>query len=935
MAVERRPKSRKFLALPSANSVNYRRRLREFFGLVILLLALGLIAIAFMFNATSPSLFYAGPEKASWLSLTAATIAVGGQKLLGLSYFFTAGVMLFWGYRRIFNRNLSHLMLRLPALLVMIMLASMVLEWVTSGLGGWFGTSLAVNLVTTVSAGHYLVPIWLKLVVLCLWLIFLCLSLGFTRQEIRGQAARLGAAAKGFFFESQPKRPVKRKANIKPHQRPRSPVIGKTSAPIIASVPIDMTAAAIELPAEPVVTAEPPESFSDALAVAILSEPSDSFAPTTTAEAPPISVPVTKMAEPAVTDGKPNWWQKAGQTVLGKEQNRPWWRGDGSQLQPLQAQTGAVVTMAAPRVEGSEYTPSPSLLADPFTAPLPPEPVAVAATPPPTPVVDNSYGFEGQLPPLSPLVQQPFDPDAPLGEDDDMDDGAYRLPPTTLLNPPPPNARIEFDPVVFKARERQLEAVLGDFGVRGEIVKTRPGPIVTLYELDPAPGTKSSRVIGLADDIARSMSAHAVRIAVVPGRSVIGIELPNTNRELVVFREIAESDTYRNLDARLPLILGKDIGGSPIIVDLAKMPHLLIAGTTGSGKSVGINAMILSLLFRLTPEECRIIMIDPKMLELSVYDGIPHLLTPVVTEPKKAIVALKWVVREMENRYRLITRLGVRNIEAYNARIGELQGGGVSGKTTRRVQIGFDPRTGIPITEDQEIELQKLPKIVVIVDEMADLMLVAGKDIEASIQRLAQMARAAGIHLIMATQRPSVDVITGTIKANFPTRISFMVTSKIDSRTILGESGAEQLLGQGDMLYMAGGGRLTRVHGPFVSDLEVERVVEFLKGQAEPVYVEAVTDDEPDSPGLFGSGDDYGDKDELYDQALAIITRERRASTSYIQRHLQIGFNRAARIIDRMEAEGIVGPANHVGKREVLIGGKGESGMGDDFDSYS
>jgi S-DNA-T family DNA segregation ATPase FtsK/SpoIIIE len=439
--------------------------------------------------------------------------------------------------------------------------------------------------------------------------------------------------------------------------------------------------------------------------------------------------------------------------------------------------------------------------------------------------------------------------------------------------------------------------------------------VVTLYELEPAPGIKSSRVIGLADDIARSMSAVSVRIAVVPGRNVIGIELPNVRRETVYLRELLSSEGYERTASKLTLVLGKDIGGAPVMADLARMPHLLIAGTTGSGKSVAINTMILSLLYRLTPDECRFIMIDPKMLELSVYDDIPHLLAPVVTEPGKAVVALRWTVKEMENRYRMMSELGVRNIAGHNQRLGEARRKGEH--LTRKVQTGFDPDTGKPMIEEQELDLKPLPLIVVVVDEMADLMLVAGKEIEGAVQRLSQMARAAGIHIIMATQRPSVDVITGTIKANFPTRISFQVTSKIDSRTILGEGGAEQLLGQGDMLYMAGGGRVTRVHGPFVSDLEVEQVVGALRAQADPDYDEAVTEDE--TAGFEAVGQDSGDV--LYDQAVSLVLRERRASTSFIQRHLQIGYNRAARIMDQMEAKGVVSSANHAGKREVLPGG--------------
>jgi len=500
----------------------------------------------------------------------------------------------------------------------------------------------------------------------------------------------------------------------------------------------------------------------------------------------------------------------------------------------------------------------------------------------------------------------------------DLIGGEYRLPPLDILAlPSRVTTETKIDEGALEQNARLLETVLDDFGVKGQIVKVRPGPVVTLYELEPAPGTKSSRVIGLADDIARSMSAVSARVATVPGRNVIGIELPNARRETVFLRELLSTRHYEDSRLGLPLALGKDIGGDPVIADLTRMPHLLIGGTTGSGKSVAVNTMILSLLYRLPPDRCRFIMIDPKMLELSVYQDIPHLLTPVVTEPRKAIVALKWVVREMEDRYRAMSALGVRNIAGYNERLVEAARKGQG--LTRKVQTGIDPETRRPTFEDEEIDLTPLPFIVVIIDEMADLMLVAGKEIEAAVQRLAQMARAAGIHVIMATQRPSVDVITGTIKANFPTRISFQVTSKIDSRTILGEQGGEQLLGQGDMLYMAGGGKIARVHGPFVSDGEVEEVVRHLRAQGAPDYIESVTDD-PDAEeggGAPGEGEEP-ESDQLYDQAIALVARERKCSTSFIQRYLQIGYNRAARIVERMEREGVVSPANHVGKREVL-----------------
>ncbi len=505
--------------------------------------------------------------------------------------------------------------------------------------------------------------------------------------------------------------------------------------------------------------------------------------------------------------------------------------------------------------------------------------------------------------------------------------GEYALPALAMLaEPKKATSKISDD--ALEQNARLLEGVFDDFGVKGEIINVRPGPVVTLYELEPAPGVKSSRVIGLADDIARSMSAISARVAVVQGRNAIGVELPNQRRETVFLREMLASQDFETSKHKLAIALGKTIGGEPVIVDLAKMPHLLVAGTTGSGKSVAINTFILSLLYRLEPSQCRLIMVDPKMLELSVYDGIPHLLTPVVTDPKKAVVALKWAVREMEDRYRKMSKVGVRNIDGFNARVVEAAAKGEA--ITRQVQSGFDPETGELLYKQEEMDLSELPYIVVVVDEMADLMMVAGKDIEGAIQRLAQMARAAGIHLIMATQRPSVDVITGTIKANFPTRISFQVTSKIDSRTILGEQGAEQLLGQGDMLYMAGGGRISRVHGPFVSDAEVEKIVAYLKTQGHPEYLAAITEEDAaasedeeapaaaaGAPALTMDQEEAGD---YYDRAVAIVTREKKVSVSYIQRRLSVGYNKAASLVERMEKEGVVSPPNHQGKREVLAG---------------
>ncbi len=502
--------------------------------------------------------------------------------------------------------------------------------------------------------------------------------------------------------------------------------------------------------------------------------------------------------------------------------------------------------------------------------------------------------------------------------------GEYALPALGMLAEPK-KATNKISEDALEQNARMLEGVLDDFGVKGEIINVRPGPVVTLYELEPAPGVKSSRVIGLADDIARSMSAISARVAVVQGRNAIGVELPNQKRETVYLRELLATEGFESSKHKLAIALGKTIGGEPVVVDLAKMPHLLVAGTTGSGKSVAINTMVLSLLYRLQPKQCRLIMVDPKMLELSVYDGIPHLLTPVVTDPKKAVVALKWAVREMEDRYRKMSKLGVRNIDGFNQRVAEAAAKGEA--ITRQVQTGFDPETGELLYEQELMSLEELPYIVVVVDEMADLMMVAGKDIEGAIQRLAQMARAAGIHLIMATQRPSVDVITGTIKANFPTRISFQVTSKIDSRTILGEQGAEQLLGQGDMLYMAGGGRISRVHGPFVADEEVEKIVAYLKTQGQPEYLSAITEEsdgeeeaEAPAPVAGQATMDQEEGGDYYDRAVAIVTREKKVSVSYIQRRLSVGYNKAASLVERMEKEGVVSPPNHQGKREVLAG---------------
>jgi len=583
----------------------------------------------------------------------------------------------------------------------------------------------------------------------------------------------------------------------------------------------------------------------------------------------------------------------------------------GRRAAGLLARTGRALGRVASMLPGMGHIPQRPEIS-PVRAPARHEP---HITPPPqwqapreSPAAENLASAVAHERPLLTRRAAPHQEVLPLG--------GWRFPPLSLLRPAPARGASGPSREMLDHNSRLLETVLADYGVDGKIVDQKPGPVVTLYELEPAPGIRSSRVIGLADDIARSLSVASVRIATVPGRNVIGIEVPNPKREIVFLSELLASEAMQKHQGRLTLALGKDIEGTPVVVDLAAMPHLMIAGTTGSGKSVGVNAMILSLLYRLSPDQCRLILIDPKMLELSVYEGIPHLMAPVVTEPKKAVIALKWTVREMERRYRAMTHLSVRNLAGYNTRVAEARAKGEV--ISRRVQTGFDPDTGKPVFEDQPLALESLPLLVVVVDEMADLMMVAGKEIEAAVQRLAQMARAAGIHVIMATQRPSVDVITGVIKANFPTRISFQVISKFDSRTILGEQGAEQLLGQGDMLHMAGGSRIRRIHGPYVSDQEVEEVVAFLRAQGEPSYVDEVTeledDDDTPLPGLSADGEKN-----LFDQAVDIVAREGKASTSFLQRHLNIGYNRAAKLIEQMEKEGIVSPANHVGRREILV----------------
>ena len=617
-------------------------------------------------------------------------------------------------------------------------------------------------------------------------------------------------------------------------------------------------------------------------------------------------------------------WRKAGRgarTAAGVSLvgGRAAFRGSSRVAATLVARGQRIGRRAEPELDWFKPQAAPEMEAETPARPIP------AAAPALKPAPPLAYAEDvPSIPTLSKPKVNLRKPEPPVQASLPLIESGWQFPPMSLLRAAPAKHATGPSEDALQANARLLESVLSDYGVQGTIREIRPGPVVTLYELEPAPGIRSARVIGLADDVARSLSVTAVRIATVSGRNVIGIEVPNEKRETVYLSELLGSADWTGNTAKLPLALGKDISGAPIIADLARMPHLLIAGTTGSGKSVGINAMILSILYRMSPDQCRLIMIDPKMLELSVYEGIPHLLAPVVTEPAKAVAALKWTTREMERRYRAMSQLGVRNVGGYNEKVAEAL---ATGKVpTRQVQVGFDSETGKAIYESQPLALNLLPYIVVVIDEMADLMMVAGKEVEAAVQRLAQMARAAGIHVIMATQRPSVDVITGTIKANFPTRISFQVISKFDSRTILGEQGAEQLLGMGDLLHMAGGGRISRVHGPFVADNEVEQIVEFLRGQADPAYDDEITDGPDESSGGNDGSNGAlsgiaaaGDSDKsLFDQAVAFVSREGKASTSLIQRHLRIGYNRAATLIEQMEKEGIVSPANHVGRREVL-----------------
>ena len=957
--------------LDSTTQAAIEKRTKELLGLGLIFAGLLIAVMVGSYAPTDPSWISATDAPVqNWLGHFGASVAAPLMMIIGLGVWVAPLVLMAWGLRFVMHHGQERAIGRLIFVPVAIVLASVhaatlapTAEWPANfGLGGLFGDTVLGVILTIVPFGTIFGVKLLSLLSGVALLALMAFVLGFTRPEVKvaGRFALLGTvmlyafalrlAGKGAALSAQAAKGVNTtlQARRAPVFETRSPRVAAADLTDPFSVPPlnDQRARAAAVvranPAMP--TSEPPLTRT-------------TLPPAPPLRSAPLTAPVRKMptAEAPQSGGFLAGLLKRTDVMPEPElvtQELP------AMDIPLFGNTERVSARIADAIKSRAVPPpptgvriEPSLTAGRGPKPLVYSPVeedlsddeelieipddaprmAAPHTPipdlyaPPAPAVSPSSETRSVVrhPPKrapQPSTQAKAEAQPALKFDEKY--ASYERPPLGLLSSPVEIQRHHLSDEALEENARMLESVLDDYGVKGDIVSVRPGPVVTMYELEPAPGLKASRVIGLSDDIARSMSALSARVSTVPGRSVIGIELPNEHREKVVLREILSHRDFGDGNQKLPLALGKDIGGEPIIANLAKMPHLLIAGTTGSGKSVAINTMILSLLYKLTPEECRMIMIDPKMLELSVYDGIPHLLSPVVTDPKKAVVALKWVVGEMEERYRKMSKMGVRNIDGFNGRVKDALG--KNEMFSRTVQTGFDDETGDPIFETEEFQPELLPYIVVIVDEMADLMMVAGKEIEACIQRLAQMARASGIHLIMATQRPSVDVITGTIKANFPTRISFQVTSKIDSRTILGEMGAEQLLGMGDMLYMAGGSKIMRVHGPFVSDEEVEEIVNHLKGFGPPEYmsgvVEGPSDDAESSIDLvLGLGDGSDSENALYDTAVAIVIKDRKCSTSYIQRKLAIGYNKAARLVEQMEDEGVVSSANHVGKREILV----------------
>ncbi|MEM9788024.1 MAG: DNA translocase FtsK 4TM domain-containing protein [Pseudomonadota bacterium] len=938
--------------LDSTTQAAIEKRGRELFGLALAVLGLLVAAMMGSYSPDDPSWISATDAPVqNWLGHLGASIAAPVMMIVGMGIWVLPAVLTAWGVRFVFHHGQERAFGRLIFVPLAIVLSSVYAATLTPdpswpanfGLGGLFGDTVLGVILTIVPFGTSFGVKLLSALTGAAVLITLAFALGFTRPELKvairflllgtvmlyalflrafGKGVRLSAhATKGIAATLQARRAQAAEARDHVDETPvdipdfRSMVqndVKARAAAVVRSNPIMPTV-------EPPLTAPkmPPAPPLAAPARVPEQPQSNGFLSGLLKRNDPLPEPELVTPEPLADPAEAGSPDRVSARIADAIKNRsvpP--APSGVRIEPsLTAGRGPKPLIFDAQPDAEELIEDDATIMAQPHMPIPEVNVPPAPAPEPRSVVQHPPRRAPQ-----PSKQAKAEAQPALRFEDKYAD--YEHPPLGLLTNPIEIQRHHLSDEALEENARMLESVLDDYGVKGEIVSVRPGPVVTMYELEPAPGLKASRVIGLADDIARSMSALSARVSTVPGRSVIGIELPNENREKVVLREILSHRDFGDGNQKLPLALGKDIGGEPIVANLAKMPHLLIAGTTGSGKSVAINTMILSLLYKLTPDECRMIMIDPKMLELSVYDGIPHLLSPVVTDPKKAVVALKWVVGEMEERYRKMSKMGVRNIDGFNGRVKDALAKGEM--FSRTVQTGFDDETGDPIFETEEFAPEAMPYIVVIVDEMADLMMVAGKEIEACIQRLAQMARASGIHLIMATQRPSVDVITGTIKANFPTRISFQVTSKIDSRTILGEMGAEQLLGMGDMLYMAGGSKITRVHGPFVSDEEVEEIVNHLKSFGPPEYmsgvVEGPSDDQESSIDLvLGLGDGSDSENALYDTAVAIVIKDRKCSTSYIQRKLAIGYNKAARLVEQMEEEGVVSSANHVGKREILV----------------
>ncbi|MEP5731605.1 MAG: DNA translocase FtsK 4TM domain-containing protein [Sulfitobacter sp.] len=935
------------------------KRGKELLGLMLILAGVMSAMMIFSYTPDDPNWMVSTDAPVqNWMGRMGASIAAPLFMIVGWGAWGIAIVLLVWGARFALHWGQDRAIGRLifaPIAVAMGAIYAATLapgtEWLQThsfGLGGLFGDTVMGAILTILPIGSTFTVKLMSLVMGVGIFVLGAFVLGFTKLEMRRLArfllvgvimayallmTALGRGATGAVAAGQ-----KLQAR-QAERRERSRIAAEEQAAFEASQPIMTAPLAPELPPEPMLTAGGAEAKTGLLArmPALIKRPEtmpeqelvEEYHNVEGVEAPGDERIKTKIADVIKS-------RVRTATAVHTPTTAPLTKGRGRGPDALLLDTTPQTQLRAEpplTTTPEQTTPEPQALT--INSAVPSAPIPVAPSPEAVlPLQEAPAPSVAPIPVAEPrnIVQQPVRKPVqpskqakaeaqPTLSFEETHPG-FELPPLNLLENPSEIQRLHLSDEALEENARMLESVLDDYGVKGEIVAVRPGPVVTMYELEPAPGLKASRVIGLADDIARSMAALSARVSTVPGRSVIGIELPNENREKVVLREILSARDFGDSNMRLPLALGKDIGGDPVVANLAKMPHLLIAGTTGSGKSVAINTMILSLLYKLSPEECRLIMIDPKMLELSVYDGIPHLLSPVVTDPKKAVVALKWTVGEMEERYRKMSKMGVRNIEGYNGRVREALSKGEM--FSRTVQTGFDEDTGEPIFETEENTPEALPYIVVIVDEMADLMMVAGKEIEACIQRLAQMARASGIHLIMATQRPSVDVITGTIKANFPTRISFQVTSKIDSRTILGEMGAEQLLGMGDMLYMAGGAKITRCHGPFVSDEEVEEIVNHLKQFGEPDYIGGVVDgpaeeNEASIDAVLGLGGNTDGEDALYDQAVAIVIKDRKCSTSYIQRKLAIGYNKAARLVEQMEDQGLVSPANHVGKREILV----------------